>query len=73
MIEYGGSGMISGVPDTMERIVPGMGTDLLSTREESLMNLERERTSFMMVLWQLGQSREKFPSPYPFPIVPLAL
>lgn len=49
MIEYGGSGTISGVPETMERIVPGMGTDLLRTREESLMNLERERTSLVMV------------------------
>lgn len=63
MTEKGGSGTISGVPETMERIVPGMGTDLLRTREESLMNLETERTSLAMVWWQLGQSWEKFPSP----------
>lgn len=65
--------MISGVPEATERIVPGMGTVLLSTREESWMNFERERTSLVMVLWQLGHSWEKLPSPYPFPMVPFAL
>lgn len=65
--------MISGMPDTTERTVPGMGTVLLSTKEESWMNLERERTSLVMVLLQLGHLREKLPSPYPLPMVPFAL